>query len=67
MTIGELKKAIENYADDDLVMVADLYEDVIGVRKVNYNCGLVELKVYQSFPEEWFYEDEEGSRWEKTD
>ena len=68
MKVKELISALSAYDGEMEVLLEDLFYQLLpfhGISEDYIKDGIVSLIVKQAFPEEWFYEDEEGSRWEK--
>lgn len=67
MSVAELKKAIAGISDDALVLVSDLDGNMVAVSGVEESYkseGVVALCVEHFFPEEWFVEGEDGTRYD---
>lgn len=68
MTVGELRAALAGLDDKAEVLISDMTGELIAVSGIDdgyTDSGTFALSVEHHFPEEWFYEDEEGSRWDK--
>ena len=70
LKVGELKKALAQMDDNLDVLILGLYDgdliSAIGIDTESYK-GTFCIKVSHTFPEDWFFEDEEGSRWDKVE
>lgn len=68
MTVAELRAALAGLDDKAEVFVTDISGELVPVSGLcdGYKeDGIAALEVDHYFPEEWFYEDEDGSRWDK--
>lgn len=68
MTVAELRAALAGLDDKAEVLVSDMAGELIAVSGIDDGYkedGILALSTEHHFPEEWFYEDEDGSRWDK--